>query len=99
MTRPNGMFLNGITCIIALSVDAILKEKVLGYLPSVEKRKAPGSLSWSSGDSIQNFPLKRGWIYCAAGQGRVFQRVEIPPGKVSQPPGSKSLEAQWYIEF
>jgi hypothetical protein len=34
-----------------------------------------------------------GQIYCAAGQGRVVKRVEIPPWKVGQPPSSESLEA------
>jgi hypothetical protein len=29
---------------------------------------------------------------CAAGQGRVIQRVGIPPRKAGQPPGSESLE-------
>jgi len=31
----------------------------------------------------------------AAGQGRVIQRVETPPRKAGQPPGSESLEADW----
>ena len=31
----------------------------------------------------------------AAGQGRVVQRVRIPPRKVGQPPGSESLEVGW----
>jgi len=36
-----------------------------------------------------------GQVYCAAGQGRVVQRVRSPPRKAGQPPGSKSLEAIW----
>ena len=31
----------------------------------------------------------------AAGQGRVIQRVETPPRKAGQPPGSESLETDW----
>ena len=37
----------------------------------------------------------RGTPYCAAGQGRVIQRVQIPSRKVGQPPGSESLEVCW----
>ena len=33
-----------------------------------------------------------GQTYSATGQGRIIQRVRIPPRKVSQPPGSESLE-------
>ena len=33
-----------------------------------------------------------GRAYSATGQGRIIQRVRIPPRKVSQPPGSESLE-------
>jgi uracil-DNA glycosylase len=32
---------------------------------------------------------------CAAGQGRVIQRVGNPPRKVGQPTGSESLEGPW----
>ena len=33
-----------------------------------------------------------GQAYSATGQGRIIQRVRIPSRKVSQPPGSESLE-------
>ena len=39
--------------------------------------------------------LLLGHTCCAAGQGRVIQRVRSPPRKAGQPPGSKSLEALW----
>ncbi len=39
--------------------------------------------------------LLEGQGYSAAGQGRVIQRVRIPPRKAGQPPGSESLEAVW----
>ena len=37
--------------------------------------------------------FKCGQSKCAAGQGRVVKRVEIPPWKVGQTPGRESLEA------
>ena len=36
-----------------------------------------------------------GQAYSATGQGRIIQRVRIPSRKVSQPPGSESLEGGW----
>ena len=34
-------------------------------------------------------------LLSAARQGRMIQRVRIPPRKAGQPPGSESLEAWW----
>ena len=54
-------------------------------------------LSKEESDSLRSqiVTLKRGQHASAAGQGRVIQRVETPPRKAGQPPGSESLEADW----
>jgi len=60
---------------------------------NLEKANMPGDAA----SSQDLFPDGAGGDVgkCAAGQGRVIQRVEIPPRKVGQPPGSKSLEVCW----
>jgi hypothetical protein len=63
-------------------------------LELVSLRKAVPDWSVTQGGQIFKEGLK-GQPLSAAGQGRLIQRVGIPPRKVGQPPGSESLEIWW----
>jgi putative transposase len=72
--------------------------QVVGYI----KGKSAIHIARQFGGRARNFvgenfwaPEFQGQLICAAGQGRVIQRVGYPSRKVGQPPGSKSLEAGW----